>query len=90
MTDVAEHHGEQEGERDDCVQTRVDLLVGGDSVRIHDGLETFRELVRADEGGGRAVRAQLMQDGRDVGARLLLQYMSPRCIYNHDEKKNIL
>ena len=73
VTDVAEHDCEQEGERNDSKQARVDLLVRRYTVGVHDGLETFSKLVRAVERRWGAIRAQPVQDGRDVGAGLLLR-----------------
>ena len=71
MANVAEHDSEQERERDDGKQTRVHLLVRRDTVGIHDGLEALGELVRTMERGRRAIRAQLMKDGWNVGAGFL-------------------
>ena len=73
MTNITEHDSEQEREGDDSEQTRIDFLVRRDTVGIHDGLETLRELVRADERRRRAVGTELVQDGRDIGTRFLLQ-----------------
>ena len=73
MTNITEHDCEQEGERNDSKQAWVDLLVRCYTVGIHDGLETFSKLVRAVERRWGAIRAQLVQDGRDVGAGLLLR-----------------
>lgn len=50
MPKVAKHDSEEEGERDDGEETRIDLLVSGDTVTVHDRLERLRELVRALEG----------------------------------------
>lgn len=72
MTNVTEHDSEQEWERDDSEKTRVHLLVRRDTITVHDRLEAFRELVRAVERRRRLIRAELMQDGRDVRTRLFL------------------
>ena len=72
MANVAEHDSEQERERDDGKQAGVHLLVGRDTVGIHNGLEALSELVHAVERRRGTVCAQLMQNGRDVGAGLLL------------------
>ena len=73
VTNIAEHDSEQEREGDDRKQTGVDFLVSGNTIGIHDGLEALRKLVRADERRRRAVGAELVQDGRDIGTRFLLQ-----------------
>lgn len=51
VTNVTEHDREQEGEGDDSKETGVDLLVGGNTVTVHDGLEAICKLVRAVECG---------------------------------------
>jgi hypothetical protein len=47
MSNVTEHDSKQEGERDDCKQPRVDLLIRCDPVCVHDRLERPGELVGA-------------------------------------------
>ena len=52
--------------------TWVDLLVRGDPVGVHDGLEAAGELVGL-EVSGRIVRGlDLIQDGQHCGAAMLL------------------
>lgn len=45
MTNITKHDSEHEWESDRCEQSRVDLLVGCNTVGVHDCLETFGELV---------------------------------------------
>lgn len=73
MSDVSEHDGEEEGEGDDGEESRVDLLVRGDSVRVDNGLESSRELVRAVERGRVLGAAKLVEDGGDASTRVLLE-----------------
>jgi hypothetical protein len=73
MSDITKHHGEQEGERNDSKQTRVDFLIGRNTISVHNGLEALGELVGASECWWRLVRAQLMQDRHDTRTRFLLQ-----------------
>jgi len=47
-TDITVHHTEQEGERHDGKETRVDLLVSRHTVRVHNALEVGRELVQLE------------------------------------------
>ena len=47
VTGVAEHHGEQKGERDDGELGRIHFAVGGHSVSVDQVLETGREFIRA-------------------------------------------
>ena len=72
VADVAEHDGEQERERDDSEQSRVDLLVRADAVRVDDRLEALGELVRAVERRRVLGRAQLVQDARHARSGVLL------------------
>ena len=51
MADVAVHDAEQEGEGDDGEQTGVGLLIARHSIRVHDALEAFSELVELEVGG---------------------------------------
>jgi hypothetical protein len=60
MTDVTEHHGEQEGKGDNGKQAGINFLVGRDSVTVHDTLESFRKFVCPVESGRRLVGAELM------------------------------
>lgn len=60
MPNITEHDGEQEREGDHSEETGVDFLIGGDTVAVHDGLETFGKLIRPVVRGRRLVRAQLM------------------------------
>jgi hypothetical protein len=73
VSDVSEHDGEEEGEGDDGEESRVDLLVRGDSVRVDNGLESSRELVRAVERGRVLGAAKLVEDGGDASTRVLLE-----------------
>ena len=43
MTTVTKHDRKEEGERDDCVECRIDFLVVGYTVRVYDRLETMSE-----------------------------------------------
>lgn len=72
MTNVTEHDSEEERERDDRKQPRIDFLVGCDPIAVHDGLEALRELIGSDECGWRLVGAKLLQYGHDVRSRLFL------------------
>ena len=49
MTGIAEHDGEDERERGDGEQSRIDLAVVGDTVSVDQRLEAFGELVGAVE-----------------------------------------
>lgn len=51
MTDVTEHDCEKEWEGNDRKQPRVDFLVLGDTIAIHDRLEGFCKLVGSHERG---------------------------------------
>jgi len=73
MSNITKHHGEQERERNDSKQTRVDFLVGCSTVSVHDGLEAFGKFVGAGEGRRRFVRAQLVQDRYNTGSGLFLK-----------------
>ena len=73
MTDVAEHDSKQEGEGYDGEETRIDFLVSRDTIAVHDRLERLSELVRALECRRLLAGSQLVQDGRYVRPRLLLQ-----------------
>lgn len=57
MSNIAKHDSEQEREGDNSKESRVDLLVRRDTVTVHDSLESFRKLVRAQESGRRLVCA---------------------------------
>ena len=50
MPDVTEHHAKKEGKCDTCVVSRVNLLVGGNSVRVHYFLKCGSELSRFEVG----------------------------------------
>lgn len=65
MSNVTKHDSEKERERDDRKQSRVDLLVRSNTVRIDDGLHSLGHLVRTMERGGVLVRTKLVQDRRD-------------------------
>ena len=73
MSNITEHYGEQERERRNRKQARVNFLVGRDTITIHDSLEPFGKLVRAMESRGRLARLEFMQDRGDTRARLLLK-----------------
>lgn len=77
VTEVAEHDGEEEGEGGDGEETRVDLLVRRDAVRVDDGLEGLGEGRGAVESRRRLVRLELGEDRRNRGARRLLQDRRP-------------
>ena len=49
MTHVTEHHSEQERERHDIKQRRVDFFVTRDSVSVNDFLERSNKLVCPEE-----------------------------------------
>jgi hypothetical protein len=68
VTDITEHDCEHERERDDRKQTGVDLLVGRDTVGVHDCLEALGETVGSLEGRRSLVGPQLVQNGRNVGS----------------------
>lgn len=57
MSDITKHDSKEEREGDDSEETRVDLLVRTNTVRVDDGLESRRELVGAMEGGRVFVRS---------------------------------
>lgn len=65
VSEVSKHDGKQEREGDDGEQSRVDLLVGGDTVRVDNGLERLGEHGRSVERRRRLVRSKLRQDRRD-------------------------
>lgn len=71
---ITEHDGEEERERYDGEETRVDFLVRADAVGVHDGLETKGEFVGAVVSRRRAVRAEFLQDRRDGGPAFLLLF----------------
>lgn len=66
MTNVTEHDSEEEGERNNRKQSRVDLLIFGDTITIHNGLEGFSELVRSHERGWSLVRPEFMENRGDT------------------------
>lgn len=72
MSNITKHDGEQEREGDDSEQTRVDLLIRSNPIRVHYGLEAFGELVGAMECRRCLVGVQLVKDRRDTRSRLLL------------------
>ena len=74
VTNVAEHDGKQEGESNDSEETRIDLLIASDTIAVHNGLESFGELVGAHESWGFLVRPELVQNWRYVGAGFLLPF----------------
>jgi hypothetical protein len=72
VTEVSEHDGEEEGKGDDGDEARVDFLVGRDTVRVDDGLETLSKGRRSVEGGRGVVGSELGEDGRDGSSSSLL------------------
>lgn len=73
MTNITEHHSEQERESDNREETGVDFLVRCNTVAVHDGLEPFGELVGAMEGWWGLACAEFVQDRRYSGASFLLK-----------------
>ena len=62
MAEVTEHHGEEERERGDGVQSRIDFAVVGQSVSVDHGLEALGELVGAEVGRMLLLGGQTVQD----------------------------
>lgn len=65
VTNIAKHDRKQEWERNDSIQTRVDFLIRGNTIRIDQSLETFSKLVGPVERGRSLVGTELGEDGRD-------------------------
>lgn len=58
--------------------TWVDLLVGSNTIRIHNGLKAFGELVGLVVGWRRLMCGDAVQDGRHRGSTSLLNSMNNR------------
>ena len=76
MPDITEHDGEQERESHHRKQAGIDLLIGGDAVTVHDGLEPLGKLVRPVEGWRGLVCTELVENGRHIRSRFLLEDVS--------------
>lgn len=44
VAEITEHNGEEERERDDGIRSGVQFPVGGNTVRVNDSLERYRNL----------------------------------------------
>lgn len=76
MAKITKHDGEKERERDDCIETRVDLLVGRDTITVDESLECLCKLVDAVECRRFASSAQFVQDRRSACVGCLLSVSS--------------
>lgn len=83
MPNITKHDSEKEGESDDGEETRIDFLIGGDTIGIDDALETLSELVGTMEGWGSLRCRNLLEDWRDrrsgsflLGEQFSCQYAS--------------
>ena len=72
VADVAQRRSEEEWERGDGEDARVQLLVRPGPIAVRDGLEALGKLVRAIEGRRRLVSTQLMEDWWNVRSGLFL------------------
>jgi len=75
VPNITEHDGEQERESHHREQAGIDLLIGGDAVTVHDGLEPLGKLVRPVEGRRGFVCTELVENGRHICSRFLLEYV---------------
>jgi hypothetical protein len=73
MTNVTKHDSEEEGESDDCKESRIDFLVGSDTVRVDDSLESRGELVGRVECRWVFECATFMEDSGDICSCLVLE-----------------
>jgi hypothetical protein len=64
VSDISEHHAEEEGEDGDSEEAGVDLLVAGYAICIDDGLEGGGEFVDL-EVGWRLLLGYWLADGYD-------------------------
>lgn len=72
MSDITKHDGKEEGERNDSEKSRINLLVLGNTVAVHDSLETFGKLVGPVECRWCPVRPQFVKDRWNARPRLFL------------------
>jgi hypothetical protein len=62
VTNIAEHNGEQKGERNNSKETRVDFTVLGHTVGVDNILESSSKLVGLVVGWGLLVSLEFVQD----------------------------
>lgn len=72
MSNITEHHSEQEWEGNDRKQTGIDLLVRCDTVCIHYRLEPLRKLVGSVERRRGPISAEFVEDRGNARSRFLL------------------
>mmetsp|Transcript_28987 Transcript_28987/g.55538 ORF Transcript_28987/g.55538 Transcript_28987/m.55538 type:complete len:389 (-) Transcript_28987:572-1738(-) len=71
VTQVSEHHREEEGEGDDGEHRRVYLAIAGNAVRVHNVLEHLRHLVGLEKSGGGLFRLKLLENRVHLGGALV-------------------
>jgi hypothetical protein len=76
VAQITKHDGKQEWESDDGVKRWVDLLVRRYAISVDHRLEALGEPICAVEGWRLLVRAQFVQDWRDVCPRDFLRRAS--------------
>lgn len=78
VSEITEHDSEQEREGDDGRKTRVDFGVLGSAVGVNDGLEAKGELVGLVVGGRGLGCLDLVDDGRDTEASVIVHILKRR------------
>ena len=76
MAQIAEHERKQEGKRDHSERRRIDFLVTGDTVGVHDVLKTGRELVDLVVRGRLFGGVDKVNDGLGIGSSCFLKVWS--------------
>lgn len=59
MSYVPKHDSEEKGKRDDCEESRVELLVVGRAISINNLLEPCGEFIRVEGGWGHQVQGEI-------------------------------
>ena len=78
MTEITKHDGEEEGECNNRVQSRINLGVLRNTIGVDNGLEGFRELVGPDIGWRGLVGLNLVDDSRDREAGAVVHILKSR------------
>lgn len=78
VTEITKHDGEQEGESNNCGQTRVDFGVLGSTVGVDDGLETKSESVGLVVRRGSLGGLDGVDDGRDGKTSAVVDILQSR------------
>lgn len=73
MTQITEHHREQEGERDDGVRCRIHFTVRGNTISVDERLESVRELIGPIVSRWILKGLHSVQNGRNRRSRAFLE-----------------